>query len=119
MRNGDKTSPDHSQDGSTVKLCGRIDGLWSGSAFDTSSASKPAPGTDIPPTSIMLRMPMINSIIQIWNRSTMSAHVSWKRLSFSMRLNTVLLTSTNWLDIRSVKRAFEYELTATLSVMTW
>ena len=47
------------------------------------------------------------------------AHVNWKRFSFSNFLKTDPLISTNWFDRSSVKSAFEYELTATLSVMSW
>src|SRR5690242_400676 len=72
-----------------------------------------------PPTSTMLRMAMMSSMSQSWKRSTTSAHVIWKRDSFSNFLNTVPLISTNWLDMSSVRSAFEYELTATLSVTTW
>lgn len=60
-----------------------------------------------PPVSMMLRAAMIVSMSQSWKRSTTSAHVSWKRLSFSNFLKTVDLISTNWFDIRSVRRALE------------
>lgn len=119
IKNGDSTSPDNSHVGSTVKLCGSIVGLCSGIVLLGSEPPTPAPGTDSPPTSTTLRIPMMRSMTHSWNRSTMSAQVSWKRLSFSKRLKTVLLTSTNWFDMRSVRSAFEYEFTATLSVMHW
>lgn len=45
--------------------------------------------------STRLRSAMMNSISQIWKRSTMSAQVSWKRFSFSIFLKTVPLISTN------------------------
>ena len=72
-----------------------------------------------PPTSTIFRIAMMRSMSQSWKRSTISAQVIWNRFSFSNLLNTVPLISTNWLDRRSVRRALEYELTATLSVMTW
>lgn len=115
---GDNTSPDHNQAGKMVKLAGRIDGVCRGRLLGPTS-SLPAPGTVKPPTSTTLRIPIISSIIQSWKRSTMSAQASWKLFSFSKRLKTVLLISTNWLDSKRVRRALEYELTATLSAMTW
>ncbi len=115
---GDSTSPDHSHDGRMVKLAGRIDDVCSGMLLGPLS-SLPAPGTDSPPTSTTLRIPMMISMIQSWNRSTISAQASWNVFSFSKRLNTVLLISTNWFDRSSVRRALEYEFTATLSAMTW
>ena len=72
-----------------------------------------------PPVSTKFRDAMISSISHSWNRSTTSAHVSWKRLSFSNFLKTVDLISTNWFERSKVMSAFEYEFTATLSVMTW
>lgn len=57
--------------------------------------------------SMILREAMIMSMSHSWNRSTTSAHVSWKRLSFSNFLKTVDLISTNWLDIRRVNSALE------------
>lgn len=57
--------------------------------------------------SMMFLEAIMTSISQSWNRSTTSAHVSWKRLSFSIFLKTVDLISTNWLDIRRVRRALE------------
>lgn len=60
-----------------------------------------------PPVSTMLREAMMTSINHNWKRSTTSAHVSWKRFSFSNFLNTVDLISTNWLDISNVNSAFE------------
>jgi hypothetical protein len=116
--NGDSTSPDHSHDGKMVKLAGRMDDVCSGMLLGPLS-SLPAPGTYRPPTSTTLRMPIMISMIQSWKRSTMSAQASWNMFSFSKRLNTALLISTNWFDSRSVKRALEYELTATFSAMTW
>ena len=59
------------------------------------------------PVSMMLREAIIMSISQSWKRSTTSAQVSWKRFSFSNFLKTVDLISTNWLDIRRVRRALE------------
>ena len=69
--------------------------------------------------SIMFLEAIIISISQSWKRSTTSAQVIWKRFSFSNFLKTVDLISTNWFDMRRVRRALEYELTATLRVMTW
>ena len=121
MRNGERTSPEASHDGRSVKLAGRTDALCRGTRTGASSTprSAPAPGTERPPTSTMLRMAMMMRTIQSWKRSTMSASVSWNVFSFSLRLKTLLLTSTNWFDMRSERSALEYELTATLSAMTW
>jgi hypothetical protein len=47
------------------------------------------------------------------------AQVSWKRFSFSNFLKTLPLISTNWFERRRVRRAFEYELIATLRVTSW
>lgn len=47
------------------------------------------------PVSMMFREAMIVSINHSWKRSTTSAHVSWKRFSFSNFLKTVDLISTN------------------------
>lgn len=47
------------------------------------------------PVSMMFREAMIVSISHSWKRSTTSAHVSWKRFSFSNFLKTVDLISTN------------------------
>lgn len=97
IKKGERASPDFSQDGSAVKLCGHMDGGCRGTAALPSSCdeSNPAPGMEKAPTSTTLRMPMMSSMIQRWKRSTMSAHVNWNRLSFSKRLKTVLLISTN------------------------
>lgn len=103
-----------------MKLSGRMEAVCSGRLLlGDSPLPLPAPGTESPPTSTTLRMPIITSMIHSWNRSTMSAHVSWKRFSFSKRLKTLPLISTNWFEMRSVSSALEYELTATLSVVTW
>lgn len=67
-------------------------------------------------SSMRLRKAMMKSMSASWNRSTMSAHVSWKRFSFSNFLKTLPLISTNWFERRSVRSAFEYELMATLRV---
>ena len=75
--------------------------------------------SDHTPSSTRLRDAMMTSISRSWKRSTMSAQSSWNRFSFSNFLNTVVLISTNCTDSSSVSRAFEYELTATLSVITW
>src|SRR5689334_3792225 len=116
--NGDSTSPDHNHEGRMVKLAGRMDDVCSGMLLGPLS-SLPAPGTDSPPTSTTLRIPIMISMIQSWNRSTTSAQASWNVFSFSKRLNTALLISTNWFDSKSVRSALEYELTATLSAITW
>ena len=60
-----------------------------------------------PLVSMMLRAAIMVSISQSWKRSTTSAQVSWKRFSFSNFLKTVDLISTNWLDMRRVRRALE------------
>lgn len=72
-----------------------------------------------PPVSTRLRSAIMVNISQSWKRSTISAQVNWNKFSFSNFLNTVDLISTNWFDMSKVKRALEYELTATLRVMTW
>lgn len=61
--NGDSTSPDHNHDGKMVKLAGRMDAVCKGMLLGPLS-SVPAPGTDSPPTSTTLRMPMMTSMIQ-------------------------------------------------------
>lgn len=48
-----------------------------------------------PPVSTIFLDAMMVSISQSWKRSTTSAHVSWKRFSFSNFLKTVDLISTN------------------------
>lgn len=45
--------------------------------------------------------------------------LNWKRFSFSNFLKTLPLISTNWLLMRRVRRAFEYEFTATFKVTIW
>ena len=115
---GESTSPDHSHDGMMVKLAGRMEAECNGMLLGPLS-SLPAPGTDSPPTSTTLRMAIMISMTHSWKRSTISAHVNWNVFSFSKRLNTELLISTNWFESRSVISALEYELTATLSAMTW
>ena len=106
-----------------MKLFGRIvDPLTGAAVLEPETAllpDDPSAARLRPPISIMLRDAMIVSMSHNWNRSTTSAHVSWNKFSFSNFLKTVDLISTNWLDIRSVSRAFEYELTATFRVMTW
>lgn len=115
---GESTSPDSIHDGRRVKLSGRMEAVCSG-RLELVESPLPAPGTDSPPTSTTLRMPMMSSMIHSWKRSTMSAQVSWKVFSFSKRLKTLLLISTNWFEMSRVSSALEYELTATLRVVTW
>lgn len=119
-RKGESTSPENIHEGRIVKLAGSIEAVCKGPGpLAMCSASLPAPGTERPPTSTMLRKPIMIRMIQSWKRSTTSAQVSWNKFSFSIFLKTLPLISTNWFDIRSESSAFEYELTATFSVMTW
>src|SRR3954466_8432414 len=109
IKNGDKTSPD--QPGKRVNAFGRIEFVRSGIVLFLAAelAASLADETILlkPPISTTLRIAIIMSISQSWNRSTTSAHVSWKRLSFSNFLKTVPFTSTNWFDSNKVTRAFE------------
>src|SRR5436190_2364828 len=92
-------------DGNKVNDCGRMDddnqaGFKGGvlSVFEdgllVAKAAKLFPNLNVP-VSTKLRDTMIMSMSHSWNRSTTSAHVSWKRFSFSNFLNTVDFISTN------------------------
>lgn len=64
-KKGESTSPERSHEGHTAKLAGKIEFVWSGPGPEEPlSISLPAPGTDNPPTSTILRMAMINRMIQ-------------------------------------------------------
>ena len=79
------------QSGKMVKLLGRMLELRTGLLVAEPALLEP-PRLFV---SMMLRDAMMISISHSWKRSTTSAHVSWKRLSFSIFLKTVDLISTN------------------------
>ena len=91
------------QSGNIVKLLGRMLGPRVGMLVVVEGPEKPLRLF----VSIILREAIMISISQSWKRSTTSAQVSWKRFSFSNLLKTVDLISTNWLDMRRVRRALE------------
>ena len=103
-KKGERTCP--TQSGSRVKECGRREEVDS-RVLLLGDGEKPEGSSSVPPVSTRLRAAMMMSMSQSWKRSTTSAQVIWKRFSFSIFLKTVDLISTNWLDMRSVRRALE------------
>jgi len=101
---GETTSP--VQSGKIVKV-GKIELPRIGTVSLRDSEGPSPLSTESPPTSTILRRAMMTSMNQRVKRSTTSAQVIWKRLSFSIFLKTDDFISTNWLERSRVRSALE------------